>query len=111
MKVLLQITQEVWSIGKTVIITNFRGHFSEIGLCTSVQVAIGIPLVCKLELLGILGVIYDVESGRTNFDDDEIKLLSGYAELVSLAIYNSHTHRKFYGELLKRLKECEDQGK
>ena len=51
----------------------------------------GVPLISRSKVVGVLGMAYDVETG-SQFEDDEIKLLSRFAQLASLALDNAQLY-------------------
>ena len=54
----------------------------------TIVAAMGAPLKSGLETVGVIGLAYNQESGRT-FSQSEVELLEGFAQLASIALDNA----------------------
>jgi PAS domain S-box-containing protein len=61
---------------------------------------VGVPLSSRDEVVGVIGVAY-VEPGRT-FDDETLRLLTGFGELASIALDNARLYTDVQRELAGR---------
>lgn len=68
---------------------------------TGVNSLIGVPLLSGDEILGVLGLAYDYDSGRV-FDPEEVEILSQFARLATIAIQNARLYTKVQEELAER---------
>ncbi len=53
-----------------------------------VKAVMGVPLVSGKRVVGVIGLAYDNESGRT-FTDNEVELLKAFAQLASITLDNA----------------------
>ncbi len=53
-----------------------------------IQAVMGVPLMSGQHIAGVIGLAYDIESGRI-FGESEVELLEGFAQLASIAMDNA----------------------
>ncbi|HLF27159.1 MAG TPA: GAF domain-containing protein [Anaerolineae bacterium] len=62
-----------------------------------VRAAVGVPLTSGGRIAGVIGLAYDVTSGRT-FTEEEVDLLSRFAELASIILDNARLYQQAQAE-------------
>ena len=82
----------VWETGAPLVINNYaawpaRTHVPGIRE-DIIHAVVGMPLHSGQEVVGVIGLAYTTESGRT-FGDSEVELLNGFAQLASIALDNA----------------------
>ncbi|MCB0214256.1 MAG: GAF domain-containing protein, partial [Anaerolineae bacterium] len=83
----------VWQRGQPLIIEHYD-HWS--GRSKQIEhnilgAVIGIPIKSNEKVVGVLGLAYEAASGQ-KFDNEEVELLTRFAQLVSIALENARLH-------------------
>ncbi len=97
------VAGQVWQTGKPYVINDYdhwdgRVHgFST----TGINSMIGVPLLAGDEILGVLGLAYEYNSGRV-FGQEEVDILSQLARLATIAIKNARLYSIAQLELKER---------
>jgi PAS domain S-box-containing protein len=92
----------VWSSGYPMAVTNYcrwAGRISN-SVFDDLQAVVGIPLKSADQVVGVIGLGRCEENKA--FDEDEISVLSRFAELASIAFDNAQLYAKLGQELLER---------
>jgi signal transduction histidine kinase/CheY-like chemotaxis protein len=85
----------VWETGEPLVVDNYddwpgRAKNLEKDLIRSI---IGIPLKSGTQVVGVIGLAYDCQSGGSRtFGDSEVELLSRFAQLASIALDNARLY-------------------
>ncbi|MBN1877593.1 MAG: GAF domain-containing sensor histidine kinase [Anaerolineae bacterium] len=85
---------KVWQSGKVRVENNYAewlGRVDTPGIVPSAapRAVMGVPLtVAEQDIVGVIGVAYDLNSGRT-FGNSEVEVLQGFARLASIALDNA----------------------
>ncbi len=84
---------KIWQTRQPLVIGNYdawegRSPHFEYG---AVGAVVGAPLESGSQVVGVIGMAYDCESGRT-FGDEEVDLLGRFAELASVALDNARLY-------------------
>jgi|GEM_PF-3480978 len=87
------VAGKVWQSGHPLAVNDvntWKGRSPNINYDRVMSMA-GVPLISRSKVVGVLGMAYDVETGKC-FEDSEIKLLSRFAQLASLALDNAQLY-------------------
>lgn len=97
------VSGTVWQTKKPFVVNDYHKRAGIIpGYETkSVFSVAGVPLLAGDEILGVLGLAYDLESGRT-FNDEAIDYMSQFARLATIAIKNTRLYNLVQQELAER---------
>jgi GAF domain-containing protein len=87
------VAGRVWQTGSPLVINDIKQwagrspniDYSQIGSLA------GVPLISRSKVVGVLGMAHAVESRRA-FEDGEIKLITRFAQLASLALENARLY-------------------
>ncbi len=93
---------KVWQTGQPLVVNDYRnwsGRLSEPRF-NIFHAALGVPLKSGSQVVGVIGLGH-LEEGR-RFGEDEIKLLSRFAELASIALDNARLYTAAQQELAER---------
>ncbi len=94
---------KVWKTGKPLVIDSYYAWsgrspsfaHSELGA------VVGVPLRSDVEVIGVLGLALDADTGRT-FSDDDVEHLSRFAQLAAIALDNAQLYTAAQQELVER---------
>jgi signal transduction histidine kinase/CheY-like chemotaxis protein/HPt (histidine-containing phosphotransfer) domain-containing protein len=98
------LSGKVWQTGQPLVVDDYdawSGRSPNFDY-NVVRAVMGVPLKSGLQVVGVIGTAYGVESGRT-FGDKEIELLSRFAQLASIALDNA----RLYQEAQRARREAE----
>jgi hypothetical protein len=86
---------KVWQAGEPIIVDDYQTWSNRLTHVDSsaVRAVAGVPLKSDDHVLGVLGLAFDVDSGRT-FGPAEIELLNRFAELAAVAIDNAQLYQQ-----------------
>jgi GAF domain-containing protein len=89
------LSGKVWQTGEPLVIDDYdawtgRSPGFEYGV---VRAATGVPLESGSQVLGVIGAAYGVESSHM-FGEEEVQLLSRFAQLASIALDNARLYRE-----------------
>jgi signal transduction histidine kinase/DNA-binding response OmpR family regulator/PAS domain-containing protein len=84
------VSGRVWQTGKPVVVADYDAweHRAPSFEYSQVTAVTAVPLYSGDQVVGTIGMAYDVESDRA-FGDAEVELLSRFAQLASLALDNA----------------------
>lgn len=85
---------KVWQTGQLLVVNDYDtwpGRSPNVRYDIDVRALMGVPLESGSEVVGVIGMGYDVESDRS-FGDGEVELLSRFAELASIALDNARLY-------------------
>jgi signal transduction histidine kinase/DNA-binding response OmpR family regulator/HPt (histidine-containing phosphotransfer) domain-containing protein len=104
------LSGKVWQTGQPLVIGDYdawpgRSPSFDHGVA---RAAMGVPLKSGSQVVGVIGAAYGVESGRT-FGDKEVELLSGFAQLASIALDNARLYQE--AQRARREAEAANQAK
>ncbi len=94
---------KVWQSGQPLVVDDYctwpgrSPQFDQV----NISAVIGVPLKSGPQVVGVLGMAYEVELNRS-FDEDEMKLLNGFAEIASIALDNARLYSAAQQELAER---------
>lgn len=93
---------KIWQTGQPLVVDNYSTWPDRLPdpQLDVIRAQIGVPLKSGSEVVGVIGLAY-LEEGRT-FGDDEIALLSQFAELASIALDNARLYTAARQELAER---------
>ena len=88
------VAGRVWESGTPVVVNDYaswpdRIHYPEHE--GFIRAVIGVPLKSAAQVIGVLGMAYDIHSERT-FGEEEEALLSRFAELASISLDNARLY-------------------
>ena len=92
----------VWETGKPLVVDDYNtwsGRVPDVRF-EKIRSLAGIPLKSEEKMIGVIALSYD-EEGRS-FDEDEIAILSQFADLASLSIENARICSVMQRELVER---------
>ncbi len=86
---------KVWKTGQPLVVDDYDGWSGRSPSFDHnvIRALMGVPLKSGEEVVGVIGLAYDVESGRT-FGDAEIELLDRFAQLASIALDNAQLYQE-----------------
>jgi|GEM_PF-246490 len=96
------VAGKVWQTAQPLNVQDYHtwagrpAHFDN----TEFHAVVGVPLISGSRVLGVLGLAY-LEPERT-FNDDDVELLSRFAQLASIALDNARLHTQVRQELAER---------
>jgi len=93
---------KVWETGKTMLFNNYcewEGHSTD-PLFDNINSVLGVPLKVNSEVIGVIGLMH-LENDRI-FCEEELNMLSQFAELAALALANAKLHDTVKKELAER---------
>lgn len=93
---------KVWQTGQPIAVEDYqlwRGKLPDSAL-NAVHSAIGVPLKSGSQVVGVLGLDY-IQKGRA-FGEDEVNLLSRFAELASVALDNARLYTAAQDDLTQQ---------
>lgn len=86
------VAGQVWQEGKSMVINNYASwpyRAPTPGIReNTIAAAMGAPLKSGQNIVGVIGLAYHLDSGRT-FKQSEVELLEGFAQLASIALDNA----------------------
>jgi class 3 adenylate cyclase/HAMP domain-containing protein len=88
------VAGRVWQSGKPFVVNNYGNWEGRIprGIHDGfIREVIGVPLKSGQQVVGVLGMAYDNNS-HGNFGDEEVRLLTRFAELASLSLDNARLY-------------------
>ncbi len=94
---------KVWKTGKPLVVDNYyewtgRSPAFERSVLGAV---VGVPLRSGVEVIGVLGLALDADTGRT-FSDDDVEHLGRFAQLAAIALDNAQLYTAAQQELTER---------
>lgn len=102
------LTGQVWQTGQLIVVDDYDTwpeRAAKFGY-NVVGAAVGLPLTSGGQVLGVLGVASPPGSQR-KFSQREIELLSGFAQLASIALDNARLYTAAQQELVERQRAVE----
>jgi len=96
------ISGKVWTSGEPLIVDNYSiwPHRVMNSALENVHCVIGLPLKTKETVVGVIGLGYFGSAEK--FEENEINILSRFAELASIALNNAQLYEKIDQELMQR---------
>jgi PAS domain S-box-containing protein len=93
----------IWVSGEPIVVPDYWSWEGRSDRYTGAQIgpAIGMPLKSGTEVIGVIGLTR--ARGAQPFDQDEIDLLSRFAQLASIALENARLHTSVQDELADRV--------
>ena len=88
------VTGRVWETGAPVVVNDYDSWENRVPNARYdgyIRAVIGVPLKSGTQVIGVLGMAYDTGSER-DFGDDEVALLSRFAELASISLDNARLY-------------------
>jgi len=85
---------KVWQTSQPLVVNNYdtwSGRSPNVSYDVVVRALMGVPLKSSSQIMGVIGMGYDVNSDRT-FGDEEVELLSRFAQLASIALDNARLY-------------------
>ena len=92
------VSGQVWQSTQPLVVNSYEtweGRVSDLIYDVNIQALMGVPLTQgdndeqkQTRVIGVLGMAYDEQTGR-EFGDEEVELLSRFAQLASIAIDNA----------------------
>ena len=98
---------KVWQMGQSFVVEDYRtwpGRYPDPS-GDIIHAAVGVPLRSGSEVVGVIGLAY-LEEGR-GFRDEEVTLLSRFAQLASIALDNARLYTLAQQEIAER-KQAEE---
>jgi len=88
----------IWRTGRPLVVDDYdtwpgRSPTFDHGL---VRATMGVPLISGSQVIGVIGTAHGFESERT-FGDKEVELLTGFAQLASIALDNARLYQEARG--------------
>jgi PAS domain S-box-containing protein len=102
------LTGQVWQTGQLIVVDDYDTwpeRAAKFGY-NVVGAAVGLPLTSGGQVVGVLGVASSPGSQR-KFSQPEIELLSGFAQLASIALDNARLYTAAQQELVERQRAVE----
>jgi len=95
----------VWQTGRTLAIEDYRSWPDRLSVSDydMIRSIVGVPLKSGREVVGVIGLAH-LDSTK-QFGDEEISILTEFAELVSIALDNVKLYEQFQRELHKKTQE------
>jgi len=93
---------KAWQMGQTLVTENYQTlpyRLLDPNL-RALRAAVSVPLKSGSKVIGVFGLVY-LEEGR-RFGEDEVELLSRFAELASIALDNARLYTSAQQELVER---------
>ncbi len=93
---------KVWESGQSLVVEDYaawEGRSAKF-VRDDFRAVVGVPLKSGSEVVGVIGLAY-LEENRT-FGDDELELLTRFAELASIALDNARLYASAQQELIER---------
>jgi signal transduction histidine kinase/CheY-like chemotaxis protein/HPt (histidine-containing phosphotransfer) domain-containing protein len=92
------LSGKIWQTGQPLVVNDYdawpgRSPTFEYDL---IRAAMGVPLTSGSQVIGVIGTAYGFESDRT-FGGKEVELLSGFAQLASIALDNARLYQEARG--------------
>ena len=89
------LSGKIWQAGQPLVVDDYdtwpgRSPTFDRGV---IRAAMGVPLTSGSHVIGVIGTAYGFESDRT-FGDKEVELLSGFAQLASIALDNARLYQE-----------------
>ncbi len=93
---------KVWQTGEPMVVDDYQGWDGRSDKYRQARfgAVIGVPLKPQAQIIGVLGMGYADTERR--FGDEEVAVLSRFAELVSLALDNAQIYAALHQELAER---------
>jgi class 3 adenylate cyclase/CHASE3 domain sensor protein len=85
---------KVWQSGEPLVVNDYgtwEGSVVDATYEVNIRALTGVPLKSGAEVIGVLGMAYDVESDKS-FGEDEVELLSRFAQLASISLDNARLY-------------------
>jgi PAS domain S-box-containing protein len=88
------VAGRVWRSGEPLVVNDYdtwEGRIPNVKYDGYIRALIGVPLKSGAQVIGVLGMAYDTGSER-EFGDEEVTLLSRFAELASISLDNARLY-------------------
>ncbi len=93
----------VWQTGRPLVIDNYNtwmGRVSDFRF-SQLGAAVGVPLLTDSQVVGVIGLAFDVSS-RRSFTDEDVDWLLQFARLVAIALDNANLYASAQQEIRER---------
>ncbi len=98
---------KVWKSGKALVINDYADWEDRVGSIdygVAIAAMMGAPLKSGVEVIGVLGMAYDVETEQ-RFGEHQVELLSRFAQLASISLDNARLYTASQ-EAMKRMDDA-----
>jgi PAS domain S-box-containing protein len=105
------LTGKVWQTGQLLVVDNYDtwpGRLPQFSP-NLIGAEVGLPLTSASQIVGVIGVAYSAGTEQ-KFGDNEIELLSRFAQLASIALDNARLYTAVQQELIERKRVVEALG-
>ncbi|HXV97534.1 MAG TPA: PAS domain S-box protein, partial [Anaerolineae bacterium] len=105
------LTGKVWQTGQLLVVDNYDtwpGRLPQFSP-NFIGAEVGLPLTSASQIVGVIGVAYSAGTEQ-KFGDNEIELLSRFAQLASIALDNARLYTAVQQELIERKRVVEALG-
>ena len=94
----------VWKTGKPLVISDYNKWPGQFGFSHGlIRAIVGMPLILKGQVIGVIGVARGIES-EISFSDDDVSVLRRFADLAVVALQNARLFEKAQDEIEFRRK-------
>lgn len=95
------VSGKIWKTGNPCVVNDYDSWSERASNLPKgmLHAVIGVPLKSGTQLIGVLGF-----EGETTFNDEQVELLKGFAELASITLDNARLYTASQQELLERKK-------
>jgi len=102
------LTGKVWQTGQLLVVDDYDTWSSRSPKFSPnvIGAAVGLPLKSGSEVVGVIGVTYSAGS-KQKFGNNEVELLSRFAQLASIALDNARLYTAAQQELIERKRAVE----
>ena len=101
------VAGEVWQSGEALVINDYadwEGRAGRVDYDVAIAAIMGAPLKSGAEVIGVLGMAYDVKTEQ-RFGDQQAELLSRFAQLASISLDNARLYTASQ-EAMKRMDDA-----
>jgi class 3 adenylate cyclase len=98
---------KVWQSGAPLVVNDYEtweGRVVDATYEVNIRALTGVPLKSGAEVIGVLGMAYDIQSDKS-FGEDEVELLSRFAQLASISLDNARLYTAAQ-DAMKRTEEA-----
>jgi PAS domain S-box-containing protein len=105
------LTGKVWQTGQLLVVDDYDTWPGRLFQFTPnlIGAEVGLPLTSGSQVIGVIGVAYSAGT-KQKFGDNEIELLSRFAQLASIALDNARLYTAAQQELMERKRVVEALG-
>jgi class 3 adenylate cyclase/HAMP domain-containing protein len=85
---------KVWQTGEPLVVNDYETWDDRVVNAryeVTIRALMGVPLKSGVEVIGVLGMAYDIESDKC-FGEEEVELLSRFAQLASISLDNARLY-------------------